>query len=143
MTGGSMHLWQKYFDNYQLVGIDLSKSWNQPRPFQDDIERDPNIKLMFGVDSRRPPPSEIESRMFDFIIDDGDHSVLAQIDTFKNYWPKIKPNGTYFIEDVVGATQAQALKNFLSNIKDIKIDHYLGLKNNRADDQIIAITRVI
>lgn len=141
MTGGSMHLWQQYFEKYSLVGIDISKSWNQQRPFQAALETDDRIELIFGVNSRIDPPPELADRSFDFIIDDGDHSVLAQIDTFVNYWPLVKPGGTYFIEDVVGPTQAQALKNFLQSKDITDIEHYLGLKNNRADDQIIAVTK--
>jgi len=147
MTGGSMHMWQCYFKKYQLVGIDLSPTWNQPRDFQAEVENDPNIALLFEIDSRSPEiPDAVKSMKFDFVIDDGDHSVLAQIDTFENYWPVVADQGTYFIEDVVGITQAEALKKFLAEYSEthqqtLKIDHYRGLKNGRADDQIIAVTR--
>lgn len=142
MTGASMYLWQQYFKQYQLVGMDLSKYWNTKRPFQDSIEQDSNITLLFEVDSRSNNiPNKVKEMQFDFIIDDGDHSVLAQIDTFKNYWPFLKVGGIYFIEDVVGPVQADALKKFLSSVKNVKVDHYLGLKNNRADDQIIIVEK--
>jgi hypothetical protein len=147
MTGGSMHLWQRYFKKYQLVGIDLSPSWNQLRNFQAEVENDPNITLLFEINSRNKQiPEEVKSMSFDFIIDDGDHSVLAQMDTFENYWPVLADQGTYFIEDVVGVTQAEALKNFLTEYSNkhqqvLKIDHYQGLKNGRADDQILAISK--
>lgn len=147
MTGGSMHMWQRYFKKYQLVGIDLSPGWNQPRDFQAEVEADPDITLLFEINSRNKEiPNAVASKSFDFIIDDGDHSVLAQMDTFENYWPVLAPQGTYFIEDVVGVTQADALKKFLTEYSNkhqqvLKIDHYQGLKNGRADDQIIAVTR--
>lgn len=143
MTGGSMHLWQNYFDKYDLVGMDLSPGWNQPRPFQAEVENDSNIKLLFGVNSTKDtPPNDVASRKFDFIIDDGDHRVLAQIETFKLYWPFLKDDGVYFIEDVVGHAQSQALKNFLSTYDtNIVISHYEGYLNNRADDQIIAVSK--
>lgn len=142
MTGASMYLWQQYFKKYQLVGMDLSKSWNAERPFHTSIENDPNITLLFDVNSRSVDvPDQLIGRDFDFVIDDGDHSVLAQIDTFKNYWQFLKVGGVYFIEDVVGTVQADALKKFLSTIKNAKVDHYLGLKNNRADDQIIIVEK--
>jgi hypothetical protein len=87
-------------------------------------------------------PAAVADQKFDFVIDDGDHSVLAQMDTFQNYWPMVKPNGVYFIEDVVGPVQAEALKKFLSGYPNLSIDHYAGLKNNRADDQIIIVTKL-
>jgi cephalosporin hydroxylase len=149
MTGGSLHLWQKYFKQYELVGMDLSKSWNAQRAFQSELESDPDITLLFEINSRDSNiPSAVEGRRFDFVIDDGDHSVEAQMDTFRNYWPLTSDTGTYFIEDVVGPRQIDALKEFLqvySKKHDItlKMEHYRGFKNNRADDQILAVSRVL
>jgi predicted O-methyltransferase YrrM len=143
MTGGSMHLWQKYFEKYKLVGMDLSPDWNVKRPFQSDLNADSNITLIFGVDSRSASvPDAVSEQQFDFVIDDGDHSVLAQMDTFRNYWPHLKTGGVYFIEDVVGEVQAEALKKFLSLYSNCKVDHYTGFKNNRADDQIIIVEKL-
>ena len=147
MTGGSLHLWQKYFAQYQLVGMDISPCWNAQRHFQQDLENDPNITLIFGSNSRDTVlPDAVQGRCFDFIIDDGDHSVLAQMETFENYWPLVSESGTYFIEDVIGPVQIESLKNFLAQYQQkhavsFKIDHYRGFKNNRADDQILAISR--
>ena len=147
MTGGSMHLWQKYFEKYFLVGMDLSPAWNQSRPFQSDLEADADIQLMFGVNSRVAPiPEALQEHQFDFVIDDGDHTVLAQMDTFRNYWPRVSPGGTYFIEDVIGAVQIETLQTFLvqyqqQHDQQFRIEHYQGFKNKRADDQILAVTR--
>ena len=149
MTGGSLHLWQKYFSRYQLVGMDLSKSWNTQRAFQSELESDPCITLLFGINSRESQiPSAVADQKFDFIIDDGDHSVEAQIDTFRNYWPLTSDTGTYFIEDVVGPQQIDTLKNFLQEYSEdydvtLKMEHYQGFKNNRADDQILAVSKVL
>lgn len=37
---------------------------------------------------------------FDIILDDGLHTIEAQIKTFKNFWPLLKKNGIYLIEDI-------------------------------------------
>lgn len=147
MTGGSMHLWQRYFKKYQLVGMDISPTWNQPRDFQSLIENDPNISLLFEVNSRdKNIPDAAKSKSFDFIIDDGDHSVLSQMETFENYYPLLADTGVYFIEDVVGTVQVEILKKFLDGYgqkyqQDFKVVHYQGYKNQRADDQIVAVTK--
>jgi len=147
MTGGSLHLWQTYFEDYDLVGMDISAHWNQSRPFQSILESDPKVTLLFGVNSRnKPVPDELQQRQFDFVIDDGDHSVMAQIETFENYWPMVGLGGTYFIEDVIGAVQIETLQNFLAQYQQqhdqqFRIEHYRGFKNRRADDQILAVTR--
>lgn len=148
MTGGSMHMWQKYFDQYDLVGLDISPGWNQARPFQKEIEDDKNVTILFNVNSQdvNCVPAEVKDRKFDFVIDDGDHSVRGQLETFKTYWPFVEVGGTYFIEDVIGPEQINTIANFLKNYceehkQEVAIEHYRGLKNGRADDQIVAITR--
>lgn len=147
MTGGSLHLWQKYFKQYQLIGMDISPSWNAKRDFQQELEKDSNITLLFGINSRSPAvPELVRDFEFDFIIDDGDHSALAQMETFENYWPLTAESGTYFIEDVIGPVQIQSLRKFLDQYQQkhsvaLRLDHYCGFKNNRADDQILAISR--
>lgn len=148
MTGGSMLLWQTYFDRYQLTGIDLSPSWNQARPFQPKLESDDNIKLMFGINSVKGVPDELLAEKFDFIIDDGDHAVTSQIETFQNYYPLLSPGGTYFIEDIIGENELAALRKFILNYRetnylDFTIRHHAGFKNGRRDDQILAITRTV
>lgn len=149
MTGGSLHLWQRYFDRYRLVGMDISRSWNSLREFQAELEDDPDITLLFGINSRDPAlPDSVSGKRFDFIIDDGDHSVEAQMDTFRNYWPLTADTGTYFIEDVIGPKQIDALKDFLQEYSEdydvtLKMEHYQGFKNNRADDQILAVSKVL
>jgi len=148
MTGGSLHLWQRYFSQYRLIGMDISSGWNALRDFQAELENDPDITLLFGINSRDPTlPDSVSGKRFDFIIDDGDHSVEAQMDTFRNYWPLTADTGTYFIEDVVGPKQIDVLKDFLQEYSEdhdvtLKMEHYQGFKNNRADDQILAVTRV-
>jgi predicted O-methyltransferase YrrM len=147
MTGGSMHMWQQYFDQYRLVGMDISSAWNTQRDFQASIENDPNISLLFGVNSRDSNiPQQVKDQKFDFVIDDGDHSAMAQMETFENYWPLVEDNGVYFIEDVIGPVQIETLKNFLDEYSQkhstlLNVVHYQGFKNNRADDQILAISR--
>lgn len=146
MTGGSMHMWQQYFQDYDLTGLDLAQTWNQPRPFQAAVESDARIRLLFGVNSTQGIPDSIIGQQYDFIIDDGDHSVQAQIKTFLNYYPSLAPGGTYFIEDVVGEDELNTLRKFVlsyreEQFQDFTIRHYGGFKNGRRDDQILAITR--
>jgi len=143
MTGGSLLLWQKYFQKYQLFGLDISSSWNQVRPFQAGLESDSNIKLLFGYDSKDETTiSMLQSHKFNFIIDDGDHSIDAQLKTFKNYWPLLESGGSYFVEDVASASGIVELKNFVNTYSGVKnIEHYQGFKLGRGDDQILIITR--
>jgi hypothetical protein len=147
MTGGSMYLWQQYFRQYRLIGMDIAPSWNAQRDFQQDLKTDPNITLLFGINSRNSVlPEPVRDLQFDFIIDDGDHSVLSQMETFENYWPLTTDTGIYFIEDVAGPVQIEALRKFLDQYQEknkvnFRIEHYQGFKNNRHDDQVLAISK--
>lgn len=141
MTGGSIHVWQKYFANYDIVGVDLAESWykNRSHPFHENILNDNNVKLYFGVDSRKIVPLGIKNKKFDAIIDDGNHNVKAQIATLKNYWPLLANNGTYFIEDIHGNEQ---IKLIIKSLKDsYTYEVYEGRIDSRKDDRILAITK--
>jgi len=154
MTGASMLLWQQYFDDVMLSGIDLREGFNQTLPFQADIL----ARWRWGVDSTDPAqvpdrwrwgvdstnPAQVPALgQYDFIIDDGAHDGLSQCLTFQNYWPHVRPGGTYFIEDIESDTSLKNICLFLQGLlKDQphRKDYYRGFAH-RQDDRILAITK--
>lgn len=124
--GGSILLWSKYFKRYTIVGVDRNDSWAREYSFQKDIENNPSIHLYFHTDSTKPPP--FDCFKFDFIIDDGAHEEDAQLKTFHQYWPYLKSNGVYFIEDMLFKNQAINLKQHIkNNYSDVQsVDIYRG-----------------
>lgn len=140
-TGGSLLLWSHYFQDYRIVGIDLSPTWSDPRPFQSELLDNPRIELQFGTDSTKPP--RIQGN-FDFVIDDGAHDVETQWATFVQYWPTVAPGGTYFIEDVVSESAAQELidRIDLHCGNTAAISRYVGAVSRRADDQIVTVQKL-
>jgi hypothetical protein len=148
MTGGSLLLWSKYFDNYKLTGIDLSPSWSSKAEFQQRLENDPNIELNFNISSTNKEYAErFADDMFDIILDDGDHDPATQFDTFKTYFKKLKTTGTYYIEDVRGQAEfTQILENIraweLEENIPLAINSYIGNVAVRQDDAIIIIKRL-
>lgn len=138
MTGGSMLMWQRYFDDAMLAGIDLREGFNQTLPFQQEIL----CRWRWGVDSTNPDRVPALGR-YDFIIDDGAHDAPSQIATFQNYWPHVADGGTYFIEDIENDSSLQTISMFLLDyLKDQPHhkDYYRGFAH-RADDRILAITK--
>ena len=138
MTGGSMLLWQRYFDDVMLAGIDLREGFNQVLPFQQDIL----AMWRWSVDSTKSDQVP-QLGLYDFVIDDGAHDSLSQIKTFQNYWPHVAPGGTYFIEDIENDTSLQNITMFLLGyLKDQAHhkDYYRGFAH-RQDDRILAITK--
>ena len=138
MTGASMLLWQQYFDDILLAGIDLREGFNRPLPFQQYIL----AMWRWGVDSTDPDRVP-ELGQYDFIIDDGAHDAMSQIKTFQNYWPHVADGGTYFIEDIEDDTSLQNITMFLLGyLKDQPHhkDYYRGFAH-RQDDIILSITK--
>lgn len=148
MTGGSLLLWANYFDKYDLTGIDYSPNWSSPRPFQQEVLDNSHIDLEFSVNSKDPVfAAGYPDATFDLIIDDGDHAPDTQIETFRNYFLKTKPGGTYFIEDVRGKTEIEFLLREIRAWLDARkiqagVDVYRGNVEQRKDDNIIFINRV-
>lgn len=148
MTGGSLLLWSKYFDNYKLVGIELSPSWSCKADFQERLEADKNVELNFNISSTNKEYAErFDDQTFDVILDDGDHDPAIQFETFKTYFKKLKVNGTYYIEDVRGQIEfAQIIESIraweLEENIPIAIHSYIGNVAVRPDDIIITIKRL-
>ena len=139
MTGGSLLMWQQYFDDVLLTGIDLRSGFNQTLPFQKDIM----CMWRWNVDSTDPVKVPALGK-YDFVIDDGAHDLESQIQTLKNYWQFVAPGGTYFIEDIEDDLATEALRKFIAAwiAEPHTMDYYRG-HAHRADDRILAITKGI
>jgi hypothetical protein len=95
-NGGSLETWSEYFKaGRSFVGVDIN-----PKCENLSFE-DPRISVIIG-DAKgaetRKRLFEKNSR-FDVIIDDGSHTSQDIILNFLHYFPALKPNGLYFIED--------------------------------------------
>lgn len=139
MTGGSMLLWQKYFDTVFLTGVDLRNGFNAELPFQSELE---HVVWHWGVDSTDPDQNP-KLKQHRFVIDDGAHDVESQMSTFTNYWQFVQPGGTYFIEDIENDDSTDRLRKFIDSYLSNEphtIDYFRGF-DHRQDDRILAITK--
>ena len=100
--GQSLQAFKDYFPNAQIYGIDIFV-----RTTPDEIDILTNENVHWAVcDSTNPSCASKLSKFFgqdtkfDIIIDDGLHQPKAQAQTLKNLWPLLKPDGSYFVEDV-------------------------------------------
>ena len=99
--GASFDAWHEYFPNAELYGIDLfvRERMRSVPAFKKD-----RVHFMKG-DSTNPVvgPLVVENfgkMKFDIIIDDGMHTPKANMQTYNNLLPFLKPDGKYFIEDI-------------------------------------------
>ncbi len=93
-TGDSIKLFDEYFINSKITGIDISivfphKDYNNEVTI---IEADATKSEFLNL---------ISAETFDIIIDDGSHAELDQIATFNLLKDKMNPGGIYIIEDIL------------------------------------------
>ena len=86
--GGSLILWDGFFINSEIHGIDNVK-------YTDDF-----IPGIIHWGKYEDIDSEFENNYFDYIVNDSMHYAKEQIDAFKIYYSKLKPGGKFFMEDI-------------------------------------------
>lgn len=98
--GLSFKSYLDYFSKAELYGIDTFDrvAWDSERVRE--LRKDKRIHFK-KADSTVKNSLWGEDTKFDIIIDDGNHTPVAQYQTFKAHWDKVKKGGSYFIEDVL------------------------------------------
>lgn len=99
--GESMKVWLEYFPNATVYGIDI---FHRIKENELPILKNPRVKYL-KLDSISEQAKQIITEnwgdiKFDFIIDDGLHTPVANRLTFLNFINFLKNDGVFFIEDV-------------------------------------------
>lgn len=97
-VGASVKLWQQYFSQAIIHGIDINE-------FKPKVEIPDPARFVFHHGSAFDPYFlqrflESEPKQFDIIIDDGSHFSGPIAMAFTYLWPHVKPGGYYVIEDL-------------------------------------------
>lgn len=136
--GGSMRVWDDHFEGNSLVlGIDnfAYTAFQIPEDLWVDKDR-----VLVG-DSTNPNgwDKALDGKEFDYIIDDGDHGLTAQIQTFDIFFNYVKKGGKYFIEDVNSEASLNTIKAYLADAGyNFKV-YDVRQNKNRYDDIIVVI----
>lgn len=94
LHGASHYLWQAYFPNADIYGIDIDSN---------TLINEGRIHTSIADQSDRKALTEFTEEnpgTFDIILDDGGHSMDQQQISFAYFFPYIEPGGYYIIEDV-------------------------------------------
>ena len=100
--GASLRTFRDWFPNATVYGIDIQPDTQ----FTED-----RIVTMLGDSTDKSQVDRcmeekgITPGFFDIIIDDGLHTQAANLATITNFFPYLKSNGLYVIEDVDGKTE--------------------------------------
>tara|TARA_R110001632_G_scaffold120510_2_gene233166 strand:+ start:1463 stop:2062 length:600 start_codon:yes stop_codon:yes gene_type:complete len=142
MSGGSIMLWHKWFTNAIVEGVDI---WEETITNFHEMAGDtayPRAKLYILDGYVRNTVDSFEDDTYDYIIDDGPHSLASQVYCVENYLCKVKPGGKMIIEDVQDIRHIESLRNAIDPELAVEFCTFdFSKMSNRSDDIIFEITR--
>lgn len=125
--GSSIRMWEDYFPNADIFGIDINPERSTLSSNRTKVEIIDSSKENAGEDFKSRNGGN-----FDLIIDDGSHWYEDQINTFRNFWPLVKNGGYYVVEDLVSGDgphryyAIQAFKELIDGLNFIRPNFSTG-----------------
>lgn len=141
-NGGSVKLWRDYFRNATIYGLDILPADR----VIDELLTDPRVVLYTSTnayDDKFVKANFINKGMkFDFMLDDGPHTLQSMKDFIRLYLPLLKEDGILIIEDVQSVDWFEHLNNQVPEDlkKYIKAYDRRNIKG-RYDDLVFTIDR--
>jgi len=134
-VGGSMKLWNDYFINATIYGLDINESPN----FLNKYPRINTFKInAYTIDSVN---YFVEKDIkFDFIIDDGPHTLESMIFTLIHYSKLLTPQGVLIIEDIQSIEWAYLFEKITNKYKENTHIYDLRENKGRYDDIVFTFT---
>lgn len=130
-TGDSIRLWDMYFTNSKIVGVDVSVVFNA-LPYVPNN----NTKDIIQADATKPEFLEkIKDYTFSIVVEDASHMEDDSAAIFNLLKPKMKPGGVYIVEDILSIDLSrERFESLHDNCEIIDMRHL----NNRFDN-VLAI----
>lgn len=116
--GLSLLLWEKYFLNADIYGIDVE--------YCHHVTNSTRIHPYFKDAYRKDSVEMFEPNTFDIVIDDGPHTLESMIFFCKNYFHLVKPGGVFVIEDIIDINWTPILINFFGKKHSVQVYHMAG-----------------
>jgi hypothetical protein len=132
-NGPSIRLWKRWFLNSEIIGIDNENIYHGDPIYDRLIIEDAYVDSSIN---------QFPDGYFDYIIDDGPHTLDSQIIAATKWIHKIKPGGKLIIEDIQNINFVNTIQNSL-DISVVQETRLFDLRNNknRYDDIIFEITK--
>lgn len=135
--GGSIKMWNDYFSNACVYALDLmnyEKVWEELK----DKER---IRIISAdAYDKYIVDSCFKNKKFDFILDDGPHTLISQLKFLELYSPLLENDGILIIEDIQDINYLEIFKqNTPDNLKPYIKTFDLRKNKNRYDDIVFCI----
>lgn len=135
LNGNSLRVWKKWFNRITLYGVDNLAEISEVNltdldgvyVYNDDAYGDEFL-------------NKFEDDFFDYIIDDGPHTLQSQIYSIEKWFNKVKSGGKLIIEDVKYDMNIKSLINIIEqtvNVFSYKIHDFRDNKNKHIYDSVI------
>jgi len=135
--GDSLNLLSKWFINSEIIGIDNGSEMNQSNI--DFVNGLPNVKLFLENAYADSIINKFEDNSFDYIIDDGPHTLQTQIISIQKWLKKVKPAGKLIIEDIQSIIELNNLVLEASDAELLWEVYDMRDSKGRYDDIILVI----
>ena len=142
--GGSIRLWHDFFRNATIYAIDIKNIEN----VWDGIKNNDRIILYTSSDAYNDEFFNThflnKSMKFDFMLDDGPHSLETMKKFIKLYSQIMTDDGILIIEDIQNWEWVEILRNEVpENLKQYVVAYDLRKNKNRYDDIVFTIDKTI
>lgn len=139
---GSIKLWDDYFKNATVYGLDISHI----NEIWDGLKNKEKIVLYTSIDAYDPEFFKTQlldkNIKFDFVLDDGPHTLESMKDFIKMYSQVMTEDGILIIEDVADWEWIDILKNEVpEDLKPFIKTYDLRNIKNRFDDIVFVIDK--
>jgi cephalosporin hydroxylase len=128
--GGSVLMWKEYFTRGEIFGIDIHP------PRSERVFKRATILIGDQEDKEFLNRIGTEHGPFDFIIDDGGHTMNQQKTSLEVLWNYVNPKGVYITEDIDTSYREQygggTKDSFVEHVKD-KVEILVQDKGRRKD----------
>jgi len=141
LSGGSIKLWHDYFTKATIYGCDIKDRVNMHK-----LKTNNRIFLYLDENAytKEYVQKYFENKNFDFLLDDGPHSLSSQEKFIELYAPLLSENGILIIEDVKDTNWLEKLKNKTpQHLKQYIKTYDLRKNKGRYDDIVFTIDKVV
>lgn len=141
--GGSIAMWHSFFPNAQVYGLDITR---EPPPLLKNYTTEyPRMVLKTGTDAYTASTvSQLQSEVgkFDFVLDDGPHTLASMVSLIVHYLPIVADDGILIIEDVQDVSWFTTLRAAVPDEFKSKINIYdLRAVKGRYDDLVFVVDK--
>lgn len=133
-NGGSLVLWNQYFPNANILGLDI-----EDRIVKETIK---GLDRVHFLKSDAYDDNTIQKLgSFDIIVDDGPHTFESQLKFVKEYSKKLKPGGILVVEDILQLEFCPEFEKVVPENMKFETINLLG-KTSKPDNILFVVRNV-